>query len=82
MSDLKWQAVNRFLKTEEYSNVPENAIIYAPSLWNIIGSVGIHDSYWSDYFRIISGKNVRVEKNSTQISNKDKNEILYSYSYV
>jgi hypothetical protein len=82
MSDLKWQTVNRFLKTEEYLNVPENAVIYAPSLWNIIGSVGIHDSYWSDYFRIISGKNVRVEKYSTQISNKDTNVYYLKYAQL
>jgi hypothetical protein len=82
MSDLKWQAVNRFLKTEEYLSVPENAMIYAPSLWNIIGSVGIHDSYWSDYFRIISGKNIRVERDSTQISSKNKDIYFLKYTQL
>ncbi len=60
MSDMKWQAVDRFLQSEEFRSVPDGSVIYAPSLWTIIGSVGIHDSYWSEYFSTFSGKSIKV----------------------
>lgn len=46
----KWKTVDKFLESEEYKNIPEHSFIVAPSLFNTQGSLGIHDSYWEQYF--------------------------------
>lgn len=62
-SALKWSTFNRFLGTDEFRAVPEGSLVYAPSLWDKIGFVGIHDSYWTDYVRARTGKEVAFINN-------------------
>lgn len=62
MSTYKWHTVDELLKTDILKSIPEGSVLYAPTLWNYIGSVGIHDSYWTDYFSYKLHKEVTVVK--------------------
>ncbi|WP_188593738.1 hypothetical protein [Paenibacillus silvae] len=62
MSTYKWNAVDELINTEFLKNIPENSVLYAPTLWDYIGSVGIHDSYWTDYFTYKLNKKITVVK--------------------
>lgn len=71
MSTYKWKTIDNFLNTDTYKNIPENSVIFAPSLWEYIGSVGIHDSYWSEYFKYKTGKDVQVVRERKELNNTD-----------
>lgn len=60
LSHLKWRTVDRFILTEEFKSLPENTVIYAPSLWRTRGIVANNPNYWTRYFSQKSGRAVQV----------------------
>jgi hypothetical protein len=60
MAKYKWETVDRFIKSKEFNEVPENSTIYAPSLWYQIGSAAFNQSYWTDYITYQTNKKVNV----------------------
>lgn len=48
-STYKWKTFDAFLKSVEFKNLPENSIIYAPSLFQFIGIMEIFPPYWTHY---------------------------------
>lgn len=76
MSNYKWQTIDRLIDTAEFQSLPDSSVIYAPSLWSQIGSVGIHDNYWTDYINYKSGKKVLVIKDLSQID-QSLNDIFF-----
>jgi len=58
----KWVLVDDFIQSKEFAKVPTNTTIYAPSLWDSFGSLGIHESYWSDYFTYKSKRKITIVK--------------------
>ena len=78
LSNEKWKIMDKFLKTNEFSLVPENAFIYAPSLWYQIGTVVVNEDYWSKYISNKTGKNITVI--NKQINSGD--HPVYFLNYV
>ncbi len=69
LSHYKWEIVNRFINTNEFNNIPENSFIYAPTLFNGIGTVVVDDDdYWSNYVYVKSGKKIIITKDISKIS--------------
>jgi hypothetical protein len=61
-SNFKWIAIDNLIARGFFDQLPVNSVVYAPSLWYQIGSVGIHDSYWSDYISTKIKKKINVVK--------------------
>ena len=74
LSNYKWLTVNSFIKTEEYKTLPDNSVIYAPTLWNYIGSVAIHEEYWTNYFDYKSNKRIII---TSKIESLSKSQNIY-----
>ena len=62
LSHLKWQTVDRFIRTDDFKAVPEGSLFYAPSLWQARGIVANSEKYWSDYFTARSRKKIAVAR--------------------
>jgi|GEM_PF-2487385 len=48
----KWSFVDQVLASDDFAKLPNDAIIYAPTLWEGRGILGQYDDYWSRYFNI------------------------------
>jgi len=81
MSNEKWKLVNEFLKTDEGKQLQENSVIISPTLWTHIGSAVIHDSYWSDYFKHRTNKNIFVLKDISALGNINVHGNVYFLKY-
>lgn len=82
-SNLKWRTVGEFLKTDQLRSIPENSIIYSPTLW---GDIGYSDTYWGDYINFRTNKNFKVVKTWEQLKslikgNDTSNSNLYFLKY-
>lgn len=60
MSNYKWEVLNQFFDSSDFQNIPDGSIIYAPTLRYQIGSVGISDGYWNDYFKNKTDKKLNI----------------------
>jgi hypothetical protein len=70
----RFEMVDAFLATPDYAAVPEGAIIYAPSLWQTVGTINYvgtaidprpspderYENFWTFYFTVRGGKRVSV----------------------
>jgi hypothetical protein len=63
LSHKKWRTVNEFIKTAEFSKIPQNAIIYSPSLFQHRNIMENHLGYWTDYIKQKTGKTIYILKN-------------------
>ncbi len=59
-SHLKWRTIDQLLKTGEFISIPENSVIYAPSLYGHINIAVTFAPYWSDYIKFKTGKNITI----------------------
>ncbi|WP_238651023.1 hypothetical protein [Paenibacillus piscarius] len=75
LSTYKWKSVDELLESKTLKSISENAIIYAPSLWEYIGTAALHESYWSEYFSHKLKKNISVIKDIN--SSINSNEVFY-----
>lgn len=78
LAHYKWETVDRFLKTQEFLSLKDNSIIYSPTLFTQTGSLFIHDTYWTDYIRVKTGKNIMVE--NTEPSEMTSNMYYINYN--
>ena len=67
LSQVKWGVVDRFTTTREFKSIPQDSVIYAPSLFSIRGIAWIFDPYWTDYLRQKTGKRVTVVASSSEL---------------
>lgn len=67
LSQYKWNTLDEFFKTKEFLNLPDDSLVYAPSLWKYYGIVANHPSYWSDYVKIKISKNVKITDNKEEL---------------
>lgn len=58
-ASLKWDAVDNWAKSPEFSAIPDNSLIYAPTLWNYM----LKPTYWQEYLKITANKRLTVTKN-------------------
>ena len=59
-SHLKWKTIDQLIKTDEFISIPENSVIYAPSLYGHINIAATFAPYWSDYIKLKTGKNITI----------------------
>lgn len=59
-SHLKWKTIDYFLGSEDFKAIPDDSLIYAPSLWDSIGLAKPHETYWREYVKTKSGKNIHI----------------------
>lgn len=60
LAQLKWDAFDLFLQSDEFAGIREGSVIYAPSLWDSRGILASEDGYWSRYVDVKTGKRVWV----------------------
>ena len=60
LSRIKWTVIDRFIKTPEFANLPDGALIYSPSLFAHRNIMLNHAGYWSDYIKSKSRKSIQV----------------------
>jgi hypothetical protein len=60
LSHLKWRVVDRLAQTDEFKALPDESVIYAPSLWRTRGIVANDENYWSAYLSQKLGKRILV----------------------
>ncbi|MEK5146080.1 hypothetical protein MKX53_03505 [Psychrobacillus sp. FSL K6-4615] len=78
----KWKTIDKFIESEDFKNVPNNSYIVAPTLWEQVGSLGIHDSYWDEYFDYKTNheKNVDIIKDIEDVPLDTLNVYVLKYS--
>ena len=59
-SQETWQAVDALMSSNLFKTMPDGATVYAPTLFQTIGSRAVHDTYWTQYFQVFAGKRVKV----------------------
>ncbi|HLJ44381.1 MAG TPA: hypothetical protein VKU01_00150 [Bryobacteraceae bacterium] len=60
----KWKMVDLLSKTAVLSEMPQDAIVIAPTLWQGLdpGLWFVQDFYWTNYVRLRTGRNVRITR--------------------
>jgi hypothetical protein len=60
----KWLIVDDFLSSPEFAAIPENSVMYAPTLWQDSSLAPVVEvrTYWQRYFRALTQKRVLVIK--------------------
>ncbi len=58
-SRLVWDLMDDFIKSEEFQALPDDGVIFAPTLWATV--VGNPD-YWTKYVKYKSGKSIVIAK--------------------
>lgn len=60
----KWLIVDDFLASPEFAAIPENSVMYAPTLWQDSSLAPLVEvkTYWQRYFRALTQKRVLVIK--------------------
>jgi hypothetical protein len=66
-SQAKWNAFDLFLQTPDFRQIPDGSILYAPTLWRHRGIVANHPSYWSDYVRTKTKRNIMIASSREEI---------------
>ena len=66
LSQLKWRTLDRFAQTDEFRALPNDSVIYAPSLWRYRGIVSNSETYWTAYLSQKSGKTIEVVQTARQ----------------
>ena len=59
-SYAKWRVVDALLASPEFTALPNGATIYAPSLWEYHGIVGLPLEYWTRYFTMLARRPIEV----------------------
>lgn len=59
-SQAKWNAFDFFLQTGDFKQIPDGSVVYAPTLWRYRGILANHSSYWSDYVRTKTRRNILI----------------------
>ena len=77
LSQRKWKVIDLFIKTVEFSNLPSNVTIYAPSLFDYRNIMAIHANYWSDYVSQKTGKKITVLKELPKEYLSQSEKIVY-----
>lgn len=58
---VTWRLVNHFTRSEQFRNLPESAVIVAPTLWDEIDPAWpCYENYWQEYFTGHTGRRIRV----------------------
>jgi hypothetical protein len=60
LSNLKWRTLDRFIRTNDFKALPEDSLLYAPSIWQARGIASNREEYWTDYFTARSRKKISV----------------------
>lgn len=60
LSNRKWQVIDAFIQTDEFKNIPDGVVLYAPTLWNHKAIMENTDNYWTEYIKRKSKKNVTI----------------------
>ena len=68
-ASLKWDAVRNLIGSSEFSDIPNNSLIYAPSIYNYM----IVPTYWQQYIKVTSGKTVTVTDKAGIVANYFEN---------
>jgi hypothetical protein len=66
-SQAKWNAFDLFIQTTDFKQIPDGSIVYAPTLWRHKGNMANHPSYWSDYVRIKTRRNILLTNNHEEL---------------
>lgn len=82
LSQLKWTAMDHFLKSREFNLLPETSVIYAPSLWQKRGIISYGKSYWTDYVRQKTGKQLTVIKKYKKLLRLASNNTSLSFYFL
>lgn len=72
----KWRLVDKFLSSNYFKELPNGSTIIAPSLWKKYAILENRNSYWSNYFKNKSGKNIAVIRETKSFS-KNSNKTLF-----
>lgn len=64
-ASLKWDAVDHWLTTDSFKSIPEQSLVYAPSLWNYMN----HSDYWSEYVNIMGKKQLTIVNSPLPVQN-------------
>lgn len=66
-SQYKWNIFDRFINADEFKQMPDGSVVYAASLW---GDIGYPESYWTEYVKQKTGKEILFLKNGNEFWNK------------
>ena len=59
----KWQAVDRWIDSDAFRRLPDDAVVLAPTLWDVNrGQTVLWDDYWSRYVQQYGRKRVHMAK--------------------
>lgn len=85
----RWRIFDEFMQSEAFKKIPDNALIYAPSLWQQGRYWGLFhpspsmDDYWNRYTKLRSKKNVHFARNwSPHICNDNNLKYGEKFFYI
>jgi hypothetical protein len=67
-----WQAIEKLINTHEFINIPNNSIIYAPTLYKYTTGVILKETseyYWSTLINSKTGKNIKIINSEEKLNN-------------
>jgi len=77
-----WKSMDKFISTDDFLRIPNNSIIYAPTLCKYTSQVILKDtteSYWSDYINSKTGKNIKIINSEEKLDNIFINNIPFYF---
>ena len=75
-SNFKWKLYDRFVNSKEFLSIPENSVVYAPSLFKSIGIVANFKPYWTNYTAYRQGYWINILNNGRLIPEYIKNPLI------
>lgn len=75
-SNYKWKLYDRFVNSKEFLSIPENSVVYAPSLFKSIAIVANFKPYWTNYTAYRQGYWINILNNERLISEYIKNPLI------
>lgn len=63
----KWDLVNAALRSSRFADLPDNAVIFAPSWWHGINIMNVVDDYWTRYLRKKTRKHFTVVRGPAEL---------------
>jgi hypothetical protein len=77
-SAAKWQVFNSFARTPAFVDLPGNAVLLAPTLWEGIDPLyGYANTYWSRYAKAHFRKDLRIVKTLSEAMEERRNLLYY-----
>jgi len=75
-SNYKWILYDKFVLTKEFMSIPENSLVFAPSLFKPIGIVANFKPYWTNYTAYRQGDWINILDNGRLIPEYIKNQLI------